>query len=88
MTPDSVAKIDVISSGNAVTDLKRHFEVDAISIDKIRVERPFGAAAHSMELSRNGLISVDDSYQEVASDFLLDLLMNQYMAPSGSRRRL
>ncbi|HFT8010901.1 TPA: hypothetical protein ACU9T0_006612 [Burkholderia cenocepacia] len=82
LTPDSTAKIDVISSKNAASDLKRFFGDSAISVDKIRIEHPFGPTTHAIELSRNGLISIDDSHQDVASDFILNLLLDSYASKS------
>jgi len=78
LTPDSVAKIDVTSSRNAASDLRRFFSDSSMSVDKIKIERPFGSEAHAIELSQNGLISVDDSHQDAASDFVLTLLMESY----------
>lgn len=82
LTPDSTARIDVISGKNAASDLKRFFGDSAMSVDKIKIEHPFGSATHTIELSRNGLISIDDSHQDVASDFILNLLMDSYSSKS------
>ncbi|QTO47433.1 hypothetical protein [Burkholderia latens] len=78
LTAESVARIDVTSIKNAASDLRRIFGDGDMSVDKIRVERPFGPATHAIELSRNGLVAVDDAFEDVASDFMLDLLMRHY----------
>ena len=78
LTEDSVAKVDVVSSKNAAADLKRFFPNSEVTVDKIRVDRPFGSLAHAIELTRTGLISVDTSYTETASQFVLGLLTKHY----------
>ncbi|WP_155625695.1 hypothetical protein [Burkholderia vietnamiensis] len=82
LTPDSTARIDVISGKNAASDLRRFFGESTMSVDKVRIEHPFGPATHAIELSRNGLISIDDTHQDIASDFILNLLIDSYASKS------
>lgn len=82
LTDDSVAKIDVVSTKNASADLKRFFPSNELTVDKIRVDRPFGSLAHAVELTRTGLISVDAAYAEKASQFVLDMLTKHHQETS------
>ncbi|WP_186110683.1 hypothetical protein [Burkholderia gladioli] len=82
LTEDSVATIEVVSVKNAAADLKRFFPSNDVTVDKIRVDRPFGTSAHAIELTRSGLISADVEYAETASQFVLDLLTKHYHGTS------
>lgn len=77
LTPNSVARVDVISTKDAASDLKGVFG-NAASIDRIKIERPFGPLMHSIEISKNGVAVVDEEYRELASALLRKWLYNHY----------
>lgn len=82
LTPNSVARVDVISTEDAASDLKGAFGNSA-AIDRIKIERPFGPLMHSMEISKSGLAIVDDGYMETASALLRKWLRDRY-GPNSS----
>jgi len=85
LTKESVATVDVISISNALADLKSFFPDSEMLIDKIRVERPFGAMPHAMEITRTGLISTDSDYADTASRFIHDILTVHYCKASNGK---
>lgn len=81
LTPNSVARVDVISTKDAALDLQTAFG-DSTSMDRIKIERPFGPLMHSIEISKNGLAIVDDEFTEEAIELLRKWLYDRHLSSS------
>ncbi|MDO9504061.1 hypothetical protein [Hydrogenophaga sp.] len=78
LTPDSEAKVDFVSLRDAYADFIRAFGEIAVEFEKLKFDRPFGNKPHCMEINRNGLVSVDEYFEEQVREFLLGYLAVDY----------
>lgn len=67
----SIIRVEVNSSEDAFHEFKNYFPKHGDSVEKIRVERPFPGDTGIFEVSANGLVSFEESSEELVRDLIL-----------------
>lgn len=78
LTPDSEAKVELVSIKDAHRDFVKTFGSAAAKIDKLRIENAFGSARGLTEIARNGLVIHDPSVEDGVRLFMLNYLASNY----------
>lgn len=78
ITKNGVSKIEISSDKNAMDDFFQAFEGKMYKLNRIKISFVINDFSGSIEFSRTGMVSIDDSVYQIIEDDLSKLVMNSF----------